>query len=230
MPRAIVGTSVAVIPHGYTGLGEAPVAMARRAGKNPCTCGAIYPSAHGARCLSLITKHGHGKWALPGGKHDHGETVVEAAKREVLEECGVSVEIISETKILDNVHISATGQQFVDAVFLARMVKKNERMQTKEPDKFMVSECDAACCCSVRGNHAWHWFWREAMKTLPMFHCTELALQRVFQNPIRIAEEELLLRAGWRPVAENCWRYLNNPPVSRSTAIGLITESGLTLQ
>lgn len=34
-----------------------------------------------------------GKWSLPGGKVELGETFREAARREVLEECGISIEI-----------------------------------------------------------------------------------------------------------------------------------------
>ena len=52
----------------------------------------------------------HGKWNLPAGQLDPGETVSEAAKREIYEECGFSVELtgvcqIGSWKLVDNIAI-----------------------------------------------------------------------------------------------------------------------------
>lgn len=43
--------------------------------------------------LLLIERTDNGLWALPGGAVDIGETVVQAAQREVYEETGINVEI-----------------------------------------------------------------------------------------------------------------------------------------
>jgi ADP-ribose pyrophosphatase YjhB (NUDIX family) len=43
--------------------------------------------------LLLIERTDNGLWALPGGAQDIGESVVQAARREVYEETGVDVEI-----------------------------------------------------------------------------------------------------------------------------------------
>lgn len=43
--------------------------------------------------LLLIERTDNGLWALPGGAQDLGESVVEAARREVREETGIDVEI-----------------------------------------------------------------------------------------------------------------------------------------
>ena len=40
-----------------------------------------------------------GKWNLPAGKQDPGETISEAAKREIHEECGFSVELTGVCQI-----------------------------------------------------------------------------------------------------------------------------------
>jgi 8-oxo-dGTP pyrophosphatase MutT (NUDIX family) len=43
--------------------------------------------------LLLIERTDNGLWALPGGAQDIGESVIQAARREVYEETGVDVEI-----------------------------------------------------------------------------------------------------------------------------------------
>jgi ADP-ribose pyrophosphatase YjhB (NUDIX family) len=43
--------------------------------------------------LLLIQRTDNGLWALPGGAQDLGESVVQAARREVREETGIEVEI-----------------------------------------------------------------------------------------------------------------------------------------
>lgn len=48
-------------------------------------------NAHGE--LLLIERTDNGLWALPGGAQDIGESVVQAAQREVYEETGIGVEI-----------------------------------------------------------------------------------------------------------------------------------------
>lgn len=52
----------------------------------------------------------YGKWNLPAGRLDPGETVSEAAKREIYEECGFRVELtgvcqIGSWKLVDNIAI-----------------------------------------------------------------------------------------------------------------------------
>ena len=58
------------------------------------------PAAHavilkGNRVLLVkrLNEPSRGKWSLPGGRIELGETIFEAAKREVLEECSIEVEV-----------------------------------------------------------------------------------------------------------------------------------------
>jgi 8-oxo-dGTP diphosphatase len=50
---------------------------------------------HGDRVLLVLRAQepSRGKWSVPGGVVELGETVGEAARREVLEECGLEIEV-----------------------------------------------------------------------------------------------------------------------------------------
>ena len=64
---------------------------------------------------AVILKEGHillvkrakepskGKWSIPGGRIELGETIYEAAKREVLEECSVEIEIERVLDVADSI-------------------------------------------------------------------------------------------------------------------------------
>ena len=46
---------------------------------------------------------GYGKWSIPGGMVELGETLTEAIKREVLEECGIEIELKDVVAVLERV-------------------------------------------------------------------------------------------------------------------------------
>lgn len=62
----------------------------------------------------LLVKRGHapslGKWSLPGGLVDVGETTAEAARREVAEECGIAVRIAGVAGVVDRIVRDADGR------------------------------------------------------------------------------------------------------------------------
>src|SRR5438309_150849 len=75
------------LQHGAVGLSRGRVLLVRR-GKPP----------------------GEGRWSLPGGLVDLGETSVDAARREVEEECGIAVRIAGLAGVLDRVTRDAGGR------------------------------------------------------------------------------------------------------------------------
>lgn len=76
------------------------------------------------------TKHQH--WEFPGGKVESGETLEEAARREVREELGVEVNI---TRYLDYEKFKVDDQQFHSHKYLAT-IKSGYTPKVNEPDKF----------------------------------------------------------------------------------------------
>ncbi len=53
---------------------------------------------------------GYGKWSIPGGLVDLGETTEEAARREVLEECGIAVRLVGVAGVVDRVIRDESGR------------------------------------------------------------------------------------------------------------------------
>jgi ADP-ribose pyrophosphatase YjhB (NUDIX family) len=55
----------------------------------------------------LLVKRAHepskGLWSIPGGKIELGETIQAAAQREIGEECGIEIEILSVIQVEDHI-------------------------------------------------------------------------------------------------------------------------------
>lgn len=77
-------------------------------------------------------KNERGKWEIPGGSVEFGETFEAALHREIMEEIGVEVEIIELLDICDHI-ISEEQQHWVSPTFLCKI--KSGTPQILEPEK-----------------------------------------------------------------------------------------------
>lgn len=77
----------------------------------------------------LLVRRGHeplkGKWSLPGGLVEVGESLLDGVRREVLEETGLSVEPVELVELLDRIHRHQDRVRFhyVIADYLCRVVE-----------------------------------------------------------------------------------------------------------
>jgi ADP-ribose pyrophosphatase YjhB (NUDIX family) len=79
-----------------------------------------------SREILMIERTDNGLWALPGGAQDIGESITEAARREVAEETGIEIEITGLSGIYsDPRHVIAYDngevRQEFSVCFLAKM-------------------------------------------------------------------------------------------------------------
>ena len=100
------------------------------------SAGAMILNDKGELFLSKRSQHcknERGHWETPGGSVEFGETLKQAAKREIKEEYGAEIEIIEQFPAADHL-IPREKQHWVATTFLARF-KPNQTPKIMEPDK-----------------------------------------------------------------------------------------------
>lgn len=89
----------------------------------------------------FITKRGQkaknekGKWEIPGGSVEFGETLEKALKREMREEVGVEIKLIELLGVYDHI-ISDEKQHWVSPTFMCKIIKGTPKIL--EPEKCEV--------------------------------------------------------------------------------------------
>ncbi len=82
--------------------------------------GALIFNKHGQVLLSLRgskAKNERGKWEIPGGAVEFGETLEQALKREVKEELGIEIEVITMLQVADHI-LPEENQHWVSPTFI----------------------------------------------------------------------------------------------------------------
>ncbi|MFI0166757.1 NUDIX domain-containing protein [Streptomyces sp. NPDC017095] len=112
----------------------------------------------------MIQRSDNGRWALPGGGHDVGESISDTVVREVWEETGIKVEVVDVSGLYtDPGHVmqyddGEVRQQF-SICFRARPVggelrTSNETTQVRWVDPADLAELDVHPTMRLRIEHA----------------------------------------------------------------------------
>jgi 8-oxo-dGTP diphosphatase len=90
-----------------------------------------------------------GRWGVPAGKWEVGETALEAAQRELLEETGISVQDSSKIRPLGFIYMRRPDMDYLYHLF---------QVQLDEMPEIQLSE----------EHQGWRWFSQEDLALFPM--------------------------------------------------------------
>lgn len=79
----------------------------------------------------LLTNHKKRGLEFPGGKHEKGETLEEAARREVLEETGAT---LKQLELIGEYEVSLNEKTFVKAIFYGEVEEIGENLHYYETE------------------------------------------------------------------------------------------------
>lgn len=133
--------------------------------KNSIGIGVVVVVKNGDKILfgKRLVKVGYGQWGLPGGHIEPGESMIAGAKRELLEETGLTADELEFVNITNDPRPG--DEHWIHLVFLAKGV--HDEPKNTEPNK-----------CG-----GWEWFSVDKLPE-PLFYGHKKLLQAVLKNQI----------------------------------------------
>lgn len=109
--------------------------------------GVVPVRREGSRILFLLVQHRSGHWAFPKGHAEAGETYLQTARRELLEETGVGdVDILGDQKFVEHYDAVKRGREIDKTVtyYLGWVKDSAVRVQPEEIRDFAWLDFDEA--------------------------------------------------------------------------------------
>ena len=97
----------------------------------------------------LLIRRAHpplqGEWSIPGGGLDTGETIIEGVRRELFEETGINVRVLSQIETLERIVLDQAGKvqyHYVILDYLCEMIDGDLRAGGDVTDAAWVRELE----------------------------------------------------------------------------------------
>ena len=106
-------------------------------GMKEISAGAVLYTVRQNEILYLLIRDFHGNYGFPKGHLEEGETLKEAAEREIREEVGLDVETDTDFRE-DLYYIMPNGIEKQAVYFIGRFADQNYRKQEEEVDEILL--------------------------------------------------------------------------------------------